>query len=863
MLNLMLLITPILLLIIVGILIRTRGNPETSGRRYFLFLVWTTIGALALTLPNWIFPRSLFSYGMVLFPVIPGLVVLTLLHWREWNSLSQRTMNPILFAAGILLVTILVQLVRVILIGDIYQLEPLVLGTALLTVLAFMFIAWKWGKRYPLLLFVINVLYLTVFLAFDLGSLSMFTESAPGQMYMHTLSALAYLAIPAMTIPVMAMLTTGMLNAPSATDEAKPVAWRLIFGRLTLGVISFGLLLYVYRWLWLWDGVDDGIRWYFMILVSGIASLSAGMVIAMTMTGIRRWAGLIFPIAVMGLIYLAGMTSFGIWNGITNYTITEERAARIQEAIENHRAKTGWYPLELEELVPGELWRVPLPMIMMGQGWCYQGGSNYYRLGAVYREHWSSPYLEARVYASAGEVPEGTWECDEKLADAIAQSGFYGPPPTPVPLPTSVASVPKVIVEPVLQAESLSIGSWSPDGAYLVLGLTEYFMKDGAERVTIDLRFLETGTGKICQPNQSQWEQSSGLPDHSAWLPDGRLLYLTDAGEVLAFTPCVPGAEDLTDRIPVRLTQVAAVDKHSGHILMKDEEAYWLLDGISLDVRKIADVHAEMYWSWYDWSPGGERLAISWMSGPEVEDEAFLYIVDWASGEVTTTLPLEGASDANLPIAEWLTRDELLLHGDKLTVLDFRSNPPAMTDVLRDIFLLDIAYPNDVSSMDSVRVGEEYYLGVQVNHPRNKDAYLYSSKTGQVEIFQHDVSTLFFLDDGQWMHLSKWEDEPSYRDEYMMVWMDQPNEPVRLKVEGHVPRAHPQIFPRYLPHSSQLVFRSSQGISLISIPDGKTVGFWDLSNNADYFDVIPAPNGEALIVASGGDGLYYIPLSTK
>jgi hypothetical protein len=82
-------------------------------------------------------------------------------------------------------------------------------------------------------------------------------------------------------------------------------------------------------------------------------------------------------------------------------------------------------------------------------------------------------------------------------------------------------------------------------------------------------------------------------------------------------------------------------------------------------------------------------------------------------------------------------------------------------------------------------------------------------------------------------------------------------------VEGHVPRAHPQLFPRYLPTSSGLVFYSSQGISLVSIPDGKTTGFWELSSHANYFDVFPSPNGEALIVASDGDGLYYIPLSSK
>jgi hypothetical protein len=84
MLSYILFASPILLLIIVGILIRARGNPETAMRRYFLFLVWASIGSLALILINWASPYPFFRYGMFLFPVIPGLIVLTLLQ-RKWN----------------------------------------------------------------------------------------------------------------------------------------------------------------------------------------------------------------------------------------------------------------------------------------------------------------------------------------------------------------------------------------------------------------------------------------------------------------------------------------------------------------------------------------------------------------------------------------------------------------------------------------------------------------------------------------------------------------------------------------------------------------------------------------------------------
>lgn len=863
MLNLIVFVSPILLLILIGILIRTRGNPETSGRRYFLFLIWVSIGALAILLLNWIFPRSLFSYGMVLFPILPGLVVLTLLHWREWKALSNRAKMPIVSAFVLLAISTVAQIVAFSLKSEVSQLEPILFGLTLLTVTAFLLIAWTWGNRYPALLGVFVLLYLMFFHVLELGALSLPSESMPG--WLNVLGALAFLAIPGLTIPVMAILTVNMLDTTHASEDPKPAAWHSVFGKLILVLILLASLLFTFRWLWIWDGMDDGIRIFFMMMVSVIAAISGTLMIILTVSGWQRWAGVIFAMVVIGSIYFAILTGFGLGEESTIYTVTEERALRIQESIEGYRTKNGSYPMELDDLVPGEIWRIPAPRIMPEQNWCYEAGADYYRLGAVYRDHWSSPYREVRVYASAGNVPDGTWECDEKLADAIAQSGFYGPPPTPVPLPTSVASAPKIIVEPVLQAESLSIGSWSPDGAYLVFGLTEYSMTDGVEYVAIDLRFLETSTGNICQPSQSQWQQSSGLYDHSAWLPDGRLLYLNDAGEVLAFTPCVPDAEDLTDRIPVRLTQVAAVDKSSGHILVQNEEAYWLMDGISLELRKIEGVPTESYRPSYAWSLNGERLALSLMSGPDVEDEAFLYIVDWASAEVTNVFPLMDASDEYLPHVGWLTPDELLVQGKTVTIMDFRSEPPATTDVLKEIFLLDIAFPFDTWGMDtaSLKDGIGYFIGVQVNHPRNKGSYIYSSVTGQVEIFQSDVSGLIFLPDGQWMRLLKWEDPPTTRDEYELVWLDGSHETIRLTVEGHTPRAHFQIFPGYVPIASQLVFSSSQGISLVSIPDGRTLGFWDISSDADYFAVYPAPNGEALIVESGGDGLYYIPIPSE
>ncbi len=97
-----------------------------------------------------------------------------------------------------------------------------------------------------------------------------------------------------------------------------------------------------------------------------------------------------------------------------------------------------------------------------------------------------------------------------------------------------------------------------------------------------------------------------------------------------------------------------------------------------------------------------------------------------------------------------------------------------------------------------------------------------------------------------------------------MVWMDHPEDTYHLVVEGHAPRDRPQMFPKYLPASSQLVFGSSQGISLVSLPDGKTVQFWELAgSNKSPSRVLPSPQGDVLVVLVEGVGLYRIPLTAK
>jgi hypothetical protein len=57
------------------------------------------------------------------------------------------------------------------------------------------------------------------------------------------------------------------------------------------------------------------------------------------------------------------------------------------------------------QLTPFYILSFPGPVIIYGQYWCYDGGEDYYRLGYLDREHWSSPILFGRVYSAKGHSP--------------------------------------------------------------------------------------------------------------------------------------------------------------------------------------------------------------------------------------------------------------------------------------------------------------------------------------------------------------------------------------------------------------------------------------------------------------------------
>lgn len=156
--------------------------------------------------------------------------------------------------------------------------------------------------------------------------------------------------------------------------------------------------------------------------------------------------------------------------------------------------------------------------------------------------------------------------------------------------------------------------------------------------------------------------------------------------------------------------------------------------------------------------------------------------------------------------------------------------------------------------------GEAFHLAVQLNHPRNDRLYLYHSETDSVNLYDHEVDTLLLFEDGAWVQASKAPEERAFREEFILLWPDEPEREVRrLEVVGHSPREYPDVGVNYLPDPPRLLLSSSQGISLMSLPDSEHLGFWEVSESGAHIHPYPvlSPDGQAAVVVVDLLGVFF------
>jgi type II secretory pathway pseudopilin PulG len=191
---------------------------------------------------------------------------------------------------------------------------------------------------------------------------------------------------------------------------------------LALSVMVLVKAFHSVYWFMVWDTTGDSLGNLWLLSLPIPAVLFSSFVLFVTLSGRTKLIGVLYLLLIPALTAVSDRAQ-----NVDFRQLTEERAEQVSQAIETFRTREGRYPHDLRQLVPWHIISLPSPVIIYAQGWCYDGGDDYYRLGYVNRNHWSDPDLHGQLYQSNGKIPDLPSICTEEIATLEKRyAGFRG-----------------------------------------------------------------------------------------------------------------------------------------------------------------------------------------------------------------------------------------------------------------------------------------------------------------------------------------------------------------------------------------------------------------------------------------------------
>lgn len=254
-----------------------------------------------------------------------------------------------------------------------------------------------------------------------------FLDTIPWVFLPQLLPCLGLVACAALLGLGLRLWTSTSAGSAARPEEEATLVKRQITRWIAAAVITLGVLvlaggMFHFYWLLVWDSTYDALNviWLGAPILAAFFGVS---LLALLQPGKRLplWLGG----GALAFFLLIGV--FISAKTMDTRALTEFRSARIARALETYHARHGSYPSSLRQLTPWTLLKIPEPVILHGQAWCYQGGQDAYRLGFVDREHWSSPNLYATLAQSAGVQNDVGDLCKDAIATLKeVYPKFYG-----------------------------------------------------------------------------------------------------------------------------------------------------------------------------------------------------------------------------------------------------------------------------------------------------------------------------------------------------------------------------------------------------------------------------------------------------
>jgi hypothetical protein len=485
--TLFLAIIPAVLIVLGGMFVLRKGSKHNASQLFLLYLL--VLGVLLMPVVFFIEQISPTNQIPILTaPIVIGVLALILVNLKLLAQLKPGE-KVLVALLGLILLALLAVSV---------WMEPFGTAQMILSGTLVLAVVWVFVGKFDALGIALSLLTLVLLALFNAGYLD---NLPPLPDWLRYAIGLLFFSLPGLVVALAAVWVTSGLKSFSNPKEIQktdkpPTFWLSALLRFGLAAILLGYMAYTIVWASIWDQTSDGLGGVMFSMWASLAAIAAGMLMGVTATRWYRSAGFVFALLVPVLMF--GAFRYG-WS-VSYHAITEDRASRIQTAVENFYAQNEHYPKELGELIPNHLLWIPKPVILRGEDWQYQGGANYYQLGAFFREFFGTP-LSFHIYASVGDLPDDGGISEEKLAEMKAQYDwlpFYESEtvrPTAEPLPTSIVPIQRTAVQPLLSGRFITPGSWSPDGRFLLFSQLE----TSDEQLTTTLNFLNAKTGEICR----------------------------------------------------------------------------------------------------------------------------------------------------------------------------------------------------------------------------------------------------------------------------------------------------------------------------------------------------------------------------
>jgi hypothetical protein len=389
------LILPAIVLITASFFDRHQTSGQPSRSRLLAFLILTAMVLALLGLLIWFNP-----YGREINSSLPGfgvlIVLVALLGYLLHNA---RTL------------------------ASFWSREKVLASFFALAFLGLFVFLWL-GDRYALIATVTLALSLAITLSLSrvgypvLGILSLLILSAlilttGGWIYIPGAdlpawfrTALGIVTVVSMILAVLlpAGLFYASLQAP-APDKKPRLLWSLV-----LSIILLAGAVYQIFWDGIWSSAHARAFEDHLPFAHFLLSLIAGVLLTIMLSGYRKWVGPIYTILVTTVAVLA--LSWG-WD-VSAFEMTERRAATVDQAVVNYHRDHGVYPASLADLSPRYLLFLSPPVVVRTGGWCYQSTEDSYRLGYISGDFtYFEREFKVETFAQRGELPAGTWACDE------------------------------------------------------------------------------------------------------------------------------------------------------------------------------------------------------------------------------------------------------------------------------------------------------------------------------------------------------------------------------------------------------------------------------------------------------------------